>query len=156
MRIDKMNTMLDEKYGVALIKECGKNYAGLERLDSPRQIVQVMNDLFYLNKRAEEYVYLLAMTAKNRVIGVFEVSHGTGNTSLAGIREILIRSLLSGAMNIVIVHNHPSGEPEPSKQDMQVTERLKQASRMVGIYFCDHIIIGRDGFYSFRQNEEES
>ena len=75
------------------------------------------------------------------------------NTTVVNCREILIRALLCGATNIIIIHNHPSGVPEPSREDVQITKKLQEASELIGIQFSDHIIIGRDGYYSF--NEEK-
>ena len=101
----------------------------------------------------QEYLYLVCMTCRCKPISFFEVSHGTYNTTVVNCREILIRALLRGATNIIIIHNHPSGVPEPSREDVQITKKLQEASELIGIQFSDHIIIGRDGYYSF--NEEK-
>ena len=92
------------------------------------------------------------MTYNCNPICFFEVSHGTHNASLVGIREIMIRTLLCGASSIVLVHNHPNGLSLPSKEDIQMTKEIKEVSDLMGIYFCDHIIVGKEGVYSF--NEE--
>lgn len=64
--------------------------------------------------------------------------------------EILsIRALLCGAVNIVIVHNHPSGSVRPSLEGVKVTKKIKDASKLIGLNFCDHIIIGQDGYFGF-------
>lgn len=97
-------------------------------------------------------MYLISMTVKCKLIGFFEVAHGTCNASMVGIREILIQALLSGAVNILIVHNHPSGISEASGQDLLVTQRLSEVSNLIGLQFVDHIIIGKDNYYSFHQN----
>lgn len=149
MRIQKSSIVLDDDFKNVLVKDFAKNYAGVDNLRSPSNIVQVMNDVFDLENQAEEYSYLICMTCKCKPISFFEVSHGTHNASLADGREILIRALLCGAANIIIVHNHPSGVPEPSREDIQLTKKMREMSDMVGIYFCDHIIIGREGYYSF-------
>lgn len=152
MRIIKSNVIMDGEYRNILVKESASNYPGLDSLSSPENIVRVMNDVFNMENRAEEYVYLLAMTAKCRPVSFFEVSHGTCDSSVVGAREVMVRALLCCAANIVLVHNHPSGSPSPSQQDLQVTKSLKEASELLGIHFCDHIIIGRDGFFSFRES----
>lgn len=153
MRIVKSKMMLDEEYKNILVKEFSTNYQGVNKLVVPADIVQVMMDVFHISDMAEEYVYLLAMTAKCKPISFFEISHGTCDGSLVGIREIMIRALLCGAVNIIIIHNHPSGSPTPSEKDMLITKRLKMASDIIGIHFCDHIIVARDGFFSFREAE---
>lgn len=97
----------------------------------------------------EEYVYLICMNTKCSPIGFFETSHGTCNMALVSPREILIRSLLCNAANIVLVHNHPSGDPAPSREDDQMTRRIQTAAGIIGIDFLDHIIIGEETYYSY-------
>ena len=152
MRIQKSSIVLDDNYKNVLVKDFAKNYVGVDNLQSPANIVQVMNDVFNISNQAEEYLYLVCMTCRCKPISFFEVSHGTYNTTVVNCREILIRALLCGATNIIIIHNHPSGVPEPSREDVQITKKLQEASELIGIQFSDHIIIGRDGYYSF--NEE--
>ena len=153
MRIDKSSLILDKTGKSVLVKEFSKNYSGVSDLNSPKSIMQVMNDIFHLSDQAEEYVYLLTMNQKGKPICFFEISHGTVNCSVVGIREILIRALLCGAVNIVIIHNHPSRIPTPSKEDFEATNRLKEASKIIGITFCDHIIVSRGGYFSFFENQ---
>ena len=152
MRIQKSSIVLDDNYKNVLVKDFAKNYVGVDNLQSPANIVQVMNDVFNISNQAEEYLYLVCMTCRCKPISFFEVSHGTYNTTVVNCREILIRALLCGATNIIIIHNHPSGVPEPSREDVQITKKLQEASELIGIQFSAHIIIGRDGYYSF--NEE--
>lgn len=151
MRIEKSKLVLDGQYRNVLVKEYSRNYPGLDKLANPADIAQVMDAVFDLPNQAEEYLYLLALTAKCRPICFFEVSHGTCQASVVGVREILIRALLCGAVNIVIIHNHPSGNPQPSAEDIQATKRLKEASDIIGINFCDHLIVARDGYISFKE-----
>lgn len=106
MRIDKSDIIIDENCKVVLVKDFAKKYTGINILNSPEKTVQVMNDIFALDKQAEEYLYLIVMTTKCKPVSFFEVSHGTYNASLVGIREILIRALPCGAANIIIIHNH--------------------------------------------------
>ncbi len=153
MRIQKSSIVLDDDFKNILVKDFAKNYAGVDNLQCPANIVQVMNDVFNISNQAEEYLYLVCMTCRCKPISFFEVSHGTYNTTVVNCREILIRALLCGATNIIIIHNHPSGVPEPSREDVQITKKLQEASDLIGIQFSDHIIIGRDGYYSF--NEEK-
>lgn len=152
MRIQKYSVIIDDDYKNKLIKDFSVNYRGnISRLDTAESIVQVVNDVFYLNEKAEEYVYLLCMTIKGKPISFFEVSHGTHNMALVGGREIMIRALLCGASNIVLIHNHPSGEAIPSKEDLAMTKKIKEISDLIGIGFCDHIIIGHNNMFSFHR-----
>lgn len=148
MRITKYGLVIDrQRY--TLVKESAVNYAA-DVLTTDSQICQMFNDLYKLNQLAEEHVFLAAFTIKGRPLGVFEVSHGTGNCSLLQPREVFIRLLLAGASSFVIVHNHPSGDCTPSMEDMKVTRAMKEIGEMMGIPMLDHIIAGKPGYYSFR------
>ncbi len=151
MRITKYRTELDSKRHNILVKESAVNYA-CDRLDSPSAIVQMFNSVFGLDHMAEEYVYLAAFSTVYKVLGVFEVSHGTVNTSPASPREIFIRLLLSGASCFAICHNHPSGDCKPSDDDIRITKRLQECANLMGITFTDHIITG-SGYYSFKEHK---
>ena len=150
MRITKYRAELDSGRHNILVKESAVNYA-CDRLDNPYAIVQMFNSVFGLDHMAEEYVYLTAFSTTYKVLGVFEVSHGTVNTTYASPREIFIRLLLSGASCFVICHNHPSGDCKPSDDDIELTKRLQKCATLMGIMFTDHIIIG-NGYYSFKDH----
>lgn len=152
MRITKRNLLLNDDHTVTIIKEYSKNYQTNLELNCAENIMQLMNNVFKLNKQPEEYMYLITLTTKNKSIGFFEISHGTHNATTAGIREIFIRALLSNAASIILVHNHPSGDPTPSDQDLQFTEKVKQASKLMEIPLLDHIILGKETYYSFHEH----
>lgn len=151
MRITKYRTELDSKRHNVLVKESAVNYA-CDKLDNPSAIAQMFNSVFGLDHMAEEYVYLAAFTTTCRVLGVFEVSHGTVNTTPASPREIFIRLLLSGASCFAVCHNHPSGDCTPSDEDIGLTKRLQGCADLMGIKFTDHIITG-NGYYSFKEHK---
>lgn len=151
MRITKYRTELDSKRHNILVKESAVNYA-CDKLNSPDAIVQMFKSVFGLDHMAEEYVYLAAFSTAYKVLGIFEVSHGTVNTSPASPREIFIRLLLSGASCFAICHNHPSGDCNPSDDDVGLTKKLQECAVMMGIAFTDHIIIGKD-YYSFKEHK---
>jgi DNA repair protein RadC len=111
----------------------------------------MMNNVFDMQNLAEEHLYMIACDSKQKVLGVFEISHGSVNASIVSPREIFIRALLCGAVNIVITHNHPSGNSQPSKEDLQVTKRIAEVGKLMGINLLDHIIIG-DNCFSFNEN----
>ena len=120
--------------------------------NSPENVYKLATKTLNLLEAAEEYVYLITLNNKNKLTGLFEVSHGTVNSSILSPREIYIRALLSGATNIIIFHNHPSGDPEPSKDDILVTKRIKAAGELLGVGLLDHIIVG-NYYYSFREEQ---
>lgn len=123
----------------------------IKSLSKPQDVFEVMNSVFQLNKRAEECVVLITLNNKNVPICVFEVNRGTVNQSVVGVREILVRALLCGATSIILSHNHPSGDPSPSKQDMDITKKLNKACELVGIRMLDHVIAGNNSFFSFTE-----
>ena len=120
--------------------------------NSPENVYKLATKTLNLLEAAEEYVYLITLNNKNKLTGLFEVSHGTVNSSILSPREIYIRALLLGATNIIIFHNHPSGDPEPSKEDIRATKRLKAAGELLGVELIDHIIVG-NYYYSFREEQ---
>lgn len=153
MRISKFNTILDEKKNVCLVKEKGINYpTSNENLSSPQSIYDVMTNVFKMQKLSEEYMYLLCLNNKNRLIGVFEISHGTHNCSICEPREIFIKALLCGASSIVLCHNHPSGDINPSTSDNNVTKRIEESGKLLGVQLLDHIIVGDSMYYSYRES----
>lgn len=113
----------------------------------------------------ETYRYLLAdspvevflavlLDVKHRVLRCDRVSVGILNGSLIHPREVFASAVAERAAAVVLVHNHPSGDPSPSREDREVTERLRSAGRIVGIPVLDHVIIGSCSFYSFREEAD--
>lgn len=135
-----------------LVKEKGINYP--DELDNPKKIIEMFNRLFRLDQKAEEYVYMLALNSKNKPLGVFEVSHGTVNYSVIAPREIYQRALLTGASHIIILHNHPSGNPNPSKEDRTTTRKIYESGELLNVPLSDHIIIGSGSYFSFREESD--
>lgn len=152
MRVTEYTMELNNERIPSLVKEKSMNYAALKTCKHPSEIERMMRDVYRLDKKAEEHLYMLAFTANMSLLGVFEISHGTVNSSVVTPREILIRSLAIGAVNLILVHNHPSGNVQPSKPDVDVTKRVRKACEIVGVQLCDHVIIG-DTRFSFMEND---
>ena len=149
MKVIKYKDLLEEEHKNILVKESAQLYASEKgQMNTPAQIVHLCNDVLPANRLAEEHLWLLAFNTKNKLLGLFEVSHGTVNGSLITPREIFVRLFLCGAVRFVLVHNHPSGDTTPSAEDMHVTQRIHMAGEMMGIQFLDHIIIGGDTYCS--------
>lgn len=102
---------------------------------------------------AEEHCYMIALNSACRVQGLFFLSKGTVNLCLITPREYYIRALLSGAVQTILCHNHPAGNVTPSKDDIDITTRIKDTGMLLNIRLVDHIIIGRDTYYSFKEHE---
>lgn len=153
MRITKYNLQFDENRTNVLVKDFTKNITEVQILNSPEKIVKMFNCVFNANKQTEEFVYLLALDTKMNCKGIFEVSHGAVNYSVVNPREIFIRLCLCGAVYFILAHNHPSGETTPSKEDINITNRLKQAGEILGIELLDHIIIAEDKYLSLKEEK---
>lgn len=149
MKIQKFDVVLDEDGKNILKENFLTEYTGVMDASRPEWIAAVMNGVFGLSEKAEEYMYLICVTSGCRPIGFFELAHGTHNAALVGVREIFIRALLCGAAGIVLVHNHPGGVLKPSKEDFHVTDKVRVASEFMEIQPYDHIIVGRDFWFSF-------
>lgn len=132
------------------VKEDVFHYDG--KTDQPGAIVDMMCEFFDLRNLAEERLYMLVYTS-SRIVGVIEISRGGFDASYASTREIFSKALLLGACSIILIHNHPSWEIHPSKQDMEVACRVKEAGKLLDIELLDFIIVG-DGYYSFCEKKE--
>lgn len=124
-----------------------------EEYTSPTMVAKLMRDIFNLHEQADEFVYMLAFNIKMRLLGVFEISHGTGNASLLDARGVFMRALQIGANQIMLVHNHPSGKPVPSQEDLLMNERIRNAGNLLGIPLIDHVIIGGENYLSFSEEK---
>lgn len=102
----------------------------------------------------KELFVCLLLDTKHKVIREDEVSVGLLNESLVHPREAFNQAIRESAAAVIFVHNHPSGDPEPSRQDRQLTHRLHEAGKVTGIRVLDHIVIGRDSYYSFSERGE--
>lgn len=147
MKVTTYNICLNEKRITTLYQESEKECCQEEHLNRPEKIAYFMWSYLEMKTMAEEYLYMLALDTKCALLGVFEVSHGGVNKAYINPREIYIRALLSGAVYIVLVHNHPSGDPSPSMDDLDVTRRIADAGKIIGIPLTDHIIIGKFRFF---------
>ena len=107
-----------------------------------------MEDMRHLTT---EHLMMVMLNTKYRFIGDYELSKGTVNSSLASPREAYIEALKYEAVYIVLLHNHPSGDPTPSREDLITTKRMKDAGNIIGISLIDHIIIGDNKYISLKQ-----
>ena len=139
------------KYRLELVKEESHKYEVETIISCPKDIYEVLTKVCRIQCNAEEVFILITLNIKNIVTGYFEVHRGTINASLVHPREVFKRALLNNASDIIVAHNHPSGDPNPSKEDIQITERLKEAGNLLGINLLDHIIVGEDKYISLKE-----
>lgn len=104
-----------------------------------------------MRHRNREIMKLLFLNTKTKFLGENDISVGTVNTTLVSPREIFLEALKKNAVSIILLHNHPSGDPTPSKDDILVTKRVLEAGAILGIELLDHIIIGDNCFISLRE-----
>jgi DNA repair protein RadC len=102
-----------------------------------------------LSDEPSEVFAILCLSTKHRVIAYHEVSRGTLDSTLVHPREVFKAAILANAAAIVLTHNHPSGDPTPSPDDVVLTQRLVQAGQILGIDVVDHVIIGDGRWVSF-------
>lgn len=135
-------------YETLTIREEISNYLPpATRFTSPLQIFQLFS---FLNQETKEYFYTLHLDTKNRIVCIDQVSIGSQSQALVHPREVFKTALLSSSAAIVLLHNHPSGDPAPSREDREITRRLKEVGELHGIRVMDHIIVA-DSYLSFAE-----
>lgn len=123
----------------------GENY----KIKQPQDAANiVMNDMCSLKK---EHLRVIMMNTKNIVIDVKDISIGSLNSSIVHPREVFSEAIKISSASIILCHNHPSGDPTPSNEDIKVTQRLKECGRLLGIDLLDHIIIGNGVYVSLKE-----
>ena len=133
-----------------LSRRLAKQSAG-KRLDfsSPYAIAEYyMQDMRHLTK---ERLVLVMLDSRLNLIKDSVISIGTVNSSLVSVKEVFSEACKNKAVSIVLIHNHPSGDPAPSPQDISVTEQIRKAGLILGIHLIDHIIIGDNNFTSLNE-----
>lgn len=123
--------------------------APLGHLLSPRAVYEFMCREFEPDTWPEERFYVLVLDAQNQIRRVQEVTRGTLDASVIHPREVFWLAVHERAASILVVHNHPSGEPTPSPADREVTRQLVEAGRVLGIPVRDHVVLGDGRYASF-------
>lgn len=122
------------------------------KCNDPITIISYFHSLF-VDKKQEEF-YVIYLDNKKKYLDKKKLFIGSINSSIAHPREIFKYAYLLSASFIICIHNHPSGDPIPSKEDIWITENLKKIGELHAIYLVDHIIIGRNCYYSFYESNE--
>lgn len=150
--IVKYRTRFNDSLLPELVRESEYEFAD-GCINSPEKVVDMMRRIFSIDRETEEYMYEVCLNANGRVLAVFETSHGAVDHTLVSPREFFQKALLAGAVSVIAVHNHPSGDCTPSKEDKNCAARLRRSGDLIGIQLTDFIIVG-DSFCSFRQKKE--
>ncbi len=104
-----------------------------------------------VSNKKKEFFYALLLDTKNHIIGKREISVGTLNSSLVHPREVFNPAVKASANSIILVHNHPSGNSNPSNEDKNITKKLSESGNILGIKIVDHVIIGKNSYSSLRK-----
>lgn len=121
---------------------------------SPEKIARYyMEDMRHRNR---EVLKLLLLNTRSRLIAENDISEGTVDMALVSPRELFIEAFQKGASSMILLHNHPSGDPEPSREDIRITRRIYEAGMLIGIELLDHIIIGDHCFVSLKDRGDFS
>ena len=119
------------------------------KVTSPQDIANyLMEDMRYLKK---EHFKIITLDTKNKILDICTISIGSLNSSIVHPREVFHEAVKKSAASIILIHNHPSGETQPSREDISITKRLIDAGELMGIKVLDHIIIGDGVYLSFKE-----
>jgi DNA repair protein RadC len=116
---------------------------------NPEAVAKLARTL--IKDKAKEHFLLVTLSTRNKVTGIHKISVGTLNTSLVHPREVFKEAIRRSASSVVLAHNHPSGDTEPSEEDLKITRRLLEAGKLLGIEVLDHVIVTENKYLSFKE-----
>jgi len=129
--------------GKRLIREAAEKK---RRIRTVKDVVEYVGDYYapYLRDKEKEFFNIILLDGRNKVIDNIELSKGSVSASVVDVKEIIKEATKKAASAIIMVHNHPSGEAEPSNEDIEITRRVVEACSLMGINVLDHIVIGKN------------
>jgi len=139
-------------FGIKLVQEVAREFLKAKTLDQPfyTSSQEVFDYLYHAMRDLKKEVFkVIHLNSQNQIIDTVDLSQGTVNSSSVSPREVIEGAIKSNAAALIFVHNHPSGNPEPSKSDKGLTRELVYAGRIMRLRVLDHIIIGNNRYYSF-------
>jgi DNA repair protein RadC len=135
-------------YRCMVVREHEEN-ASTDTIRSPQDANDILGA--YLSGLDREHLVVLMLDAKNHIIGINTVAIGSGNAAHVDVKDIFKPAIIVNALNIIIAHNHPSGDPTPSPEDVRLTEMVVKAGQLLGITVLDHIVVGHKRFVSLKE-----
>lgn len=120
------------------------------RISSPNEALEVFKTL--LENSDREKLVVCCLNTKNEPTNLSIVSVGSLNSSVVHPREVFKTAVMSNAASIIVAHNHPSGDTTPSKEDINITERLKKSGEIIGVPLLDHLIVGNNTYLSLKED----
>lgn len=133
-----------------MVREDSILYAN-RKISSPNEAVDLLRNL--LEDCDREKLIVCCLNSKNEPTDISTVSVGSLNSSIVHPREVFKIAIMSNSASIIVAHNHPSGNAEPSKEDINITKRIKESGKILGIEMIDHIIIGSNNNYKSLKEE---
>jgi DNA repair protein RadC len=118
-------------------------------ISSPKDAAKAAQSI--LKNKKKEYFLIFPLDSRNKIAKESIISIGTLTANLVHPREVFKEAISRNAVQIIVIHNHPSGNPEPSEDDLEITKRLVESGKILGIEVIDHIIVARDNFFSFKE-----
>jgi len=124
--------------------------SNLPIISNPKDVVAQLTEL---RQNKKEHFVVLYLNARNQLVYKETISMGTLDANLVHPREVFEPALKYSAANIMVAHNHPSGDPKPSEDDLEITKRLAEAGKMMGVEVLDHVIIVKNSYFSFKDEK---
>lgn len=135
------------------VKESSTRYESIRKsqIRSPKEIYNILTDVLELQDESIEKFGIINLDVKNRINGIHMLSTGVLDATLVHPREVFKAAMLNNSSSIILFHNHPSGDPTPSSEDVKMTKRLKEVGELIGITVIDHIIVGDFRYISLKE-----
>ena len=133
---------------IQMVKEASLRYQ-YRKISSPQDVKPLVVD--FLANKDREHFGVICLDTKNQPTNLMVVSVGNLNSSIVHPREVFKTAILSNSASVILFHNHPSGDPEPSSTDVDMTKRLREAGDLLGINVLDHVIVADDQFLSMKE-----
>jgi DNA repair protein RadC len=133
---------------MGVLREVAEDQPNRVRFDAPESVAALL--LYEMSALQQEHFRVAILDSRNGVIEIVELYKGTLNSNMVRIAEVFRDAIIKNAAAIIVVHNHPSGDPSPSPEDVGVTAEIADAGRLLGIQLLDHIIIGKGRFVSLK------
>jgi len=135
-----------------ILKEQGEPYS-TKQIHTPQDAYEMLRPIYDTLDDGQEHFVVLFLNSKNQPIYWKNIFSGGKNATYVDVAIVLRSALLCGATAILLSHNHPSGDMQPSEDDIEITRKIKKACELIDITLVDHIIVG-NGFYSMKENED--
>lgn len=146
---DLLNQSKAAMYELKIVRKRRQGYGAFNHLGNSKDVYEAFHKRYEQADR-EEFLALLLDT-KNYVVGFNVISVGSLNCSIVHPREVFKAAILANAASIILTHNHPSGDPNPSTEDVAITKKIKEAGEIIGIRVIDHVVMGDNCHFSFAE-----